>query len=277
MEDDGENVRRFRAVFGEKGGDAFLGNVGPSRAASAVCHEIMDWTEPLLYDYFIDWDRRDDEERRPFNVEQHLLFVGQWEGAWALAQLHYDQILKQEAKEGKPLHNRGHHLINIAIVARRIGSPSLVRHYASLSCVGDVFWEPNDPDLRYGALAPTMLEQFESDSVNRAWREKLRTDVQSMPAGKPLYPEPFLAARWFSDTYVKHFRDLNVVIGNGGKPFAEVLLDAVVSPRGAAFVKTGTRFEAADRPSNIIHPRFRGRFGPRNNRGASRPRCSLQS
>ena len=90
-----------------------------------------------------------------------------------------------------------------------------------------------------------MLQQFESDSANRAWREKLRNDVQSIPADKPLYAEPFLAARWFSDTYAKHFGDLNDPIVHEGKPFAEVLLDAVENPSDAASVRTGTRFEAA--------------------------------
>ena len=79
---------------------------------------------------------------------------GNGKARWALAQLHYDQILKHAAKEGKPLQNRGHHFsTNIAIIAKGIGSPSLIRHYASLTCVGDMFWEPKDPGLQHGGLA----------------------------------------------------------------------------------------------------------------------------
>jgi hypothetical protein len=57
--------------------------------------------------------------------------------------------------------------------------------------------------------------------------------------------EPFLAARWFSDKYVEHFSGLNDVSAHRGRPFVEVLLDAVENPNRASTTSTGTRFEAA--------------------------------
>jgi hypothetical protein len=61
----------------------------------------------------------------------------------------------------------------------------------------------------------------------------------------PLYLESFLAARWFSDTYSQHFKDLAEVVKHGAKPFVEVLLDAVENPGAASPTTTGARFEAA--------------------------------
>ena len=93
----------------------------------------MNDADPSLYDYFLAWDLQ--EGRQPLLIEGHLLKVGQWEGAWALAQLHYDQLLKQEFKTKTRLH-KGHPLCNLAIIARDIGSPALSRHYAMLSSAG---------------------------------------------------------------------------------------------------------------------------------------------
>ena len=83
MADECELVRQFCTVFGERGGDLFPGNVGPSLAAPDVCYEIMNQSKPLLYDYFIAWERRDEERRRPLSVELHLMSVGQWEARGA--------------------------------------------------------------------------------------------------------------------------------------------------------------------------------------------------
>src|SRR5918996_6665579 len=124
-----EWLQEFHAVFGDKGGDQFPGNVGISRTAANVCRKPMEIEEPVLFDYFDQWDKHPEEGRRPFAIEQHLVRCGQWEGAWALAQLHYDQILKHEAKNGIRKH-KGHPLCNLALVGQDIGSPSLTRHYA---------------------------------------------------------------------------------------------------------------------------------------------------
>jgi hypothetical protein len=239
-----ERLKRFQAVFGENGGDFYPGNVGISRTAQAVCHEMMSLTDPVLYDYFAAWDKRRENERKPLGVEFALVQNGQWEAAWALAQLHYDQFLKEEAKTKRRL-GKGHHLCNLALVGREIGSPTLTRHYAMLSSAGDVYWEHRDPDLQYGGYAVTMLEQFESHRQQQAWREKIRSNLKQIPADKPLYLESFLASRWFSDDYAQQFNTLAEVERRGGRPFVEVLLDAVEHPDGASPTTTGARFEAA--------------------------------
>src|SRR5262249_2275258 len=154
--------------------------------------------DPVLYDYFVAWDERSENERKPLNVELWLALNGQWEAAWALAQLHYDQFLKQEAKAKKRL-GKGHPLCNLAIVGRQIGSPTLTRHYATLSSAGDVYMEHQFPDLRHGGLGPTMLEQFESQEQQQAWREKIRNDLKAISPDKPIYVESFQAGRWFSE------------------------------------------------------------------------------
>lgn len=241
-----ELLKRFYAVFGPKGGDSYPGNVGVSRTARAVCHETMNVSDPVLYDYFEAWDKRSEDARNPLGVELWLVARGQWEGAWALAQLHYDQFLKQEAKTKNRLH-KGHPLCNLAIVGREIGSPTLTRYYATLSSVGDVYWEHQLPDLQYGGYAHTMLEQFESHHEQQAWltSERVRNDLKAVAQGKPRYFEPYLAGRWFSDEYAKYFMDLAGVEDHAGRPFVEVLLDAVENPSGALPTTTGARFEAA--------------------------------
>jgi len=244
MANDDELLKQFYAVFGNKGGDVYPGNVGISRTAQAVCHEMMNLPDPVLYDHFLAWDNRSENERRPLGVEFWLVQNGQWEAAWALAQLHYYQFLKQENRTKNRLH-KGHPLCNLALVARAIGSPALTRHFAMLSSAGDVYWEHQNPDLRDGGLAPTMLEQFESHHQQRTFREKIRNDLKPIPIGKPWYLETFLACRWFSDTYAQHFVSLAEVEKQGGKPFVEVLLDAIENPGDASFTTTGARFEAA--------------------------------
>jgi hypothetical protein len=237
-------LRQFASLFGEKGGDVYPGNVGVSRTALALCQEAMEAADPLLYDYFVAWDKQAEDARKPLGVELWLVHNGQWEAAWALGQLHYDQFLKQEAKTKKRL-GKGHPLCNIAIVGRQIGSPTLTRHHAMLSSAGDVYMEHQNPDLRYGGLGPTMLGQFESHHQQQAWRDKLRHDLKSISTKKPRYLESFLASRWFSDAYAKHFVNLSEVNKHGGKPFVEVLLDAVMKAPKRRNTTTGTRFEAA--------------------------------
>jgi Restriction endonuclease len=244
-----ELLKQFHAVFGPNGGDFSPGNVGVSRTAQDICHEIIKLPDPVVYEYCMAWSRRDENQRekyarRPIGIELGLVRTGQWEGAWALAQLHLDQLVKQEARTKKRLH-KGGPLCNLAIVAREIGSPALTRHYAMLSSAGDIYWEHEDPELRFGGYAPTMLEQFESHHQQREWREKIRSDLKSRCTDKPRYVESFLASRWFSETYAQHFTALAEVETHGGKPFVEILLDAVDYAGTEKNTTTGARFEAA--------------------------------
>lgn len=239
-----ELLKDFRALFGDRGGDVLPGNTGLSRSAATVCRGLMTVQEPVLYEYFRAWDERPEQERTPYAVVQSLAAIGQWEGAWALAQLHHDQLLKQESRTAGKEH-KGNLLCNIALLGRTIRSPSLARHYAMLSSAGDVYWEKRDPNLRYGGLAPTLLEPFESQREHEAWRDKVRSELAKLGDDKPLYLEAFLAMRWFTDAYARFVLDLSSVRNREGKPFPDVLLDAVEKPGGASDAATGTRFEAA--------------------------------
>jgi hypothetical protein len=234
----------FVELFGQAGGERLPGNVGYSRTVSAVCAELMAMQQPLLFDYFNAWDAQPAAERKPYGVEQALIALGQWEGAWAVAQLHYAQYLKQEATKGIRL-SKGHPLCNLALAGRAIGSASLTKHYALLSSAGDVYWERRLPSLRYGGLAPTLLEQFESREEHDSWREKIREELSSCDESVPLYLEAVLARRWFSKSYAKHIMSLAEVRGRRGIPFVEVLIDSVTNSKEASAVTSGARFEMA--------------------------------
>lgn len=242
-----EKLKQFYSAFGQNGGDHLPGNVGAGRTIFTLCQEIMKACScedaPELYDYFVKWDQRQDG-RNPYGVEQWLLGSGQWEGAWALAQLHYDQLLKYEARSGDRVH-KGHPLCSLALVGRTINSPTLIRQYAMLSSAGDVYWEHEIPHLQHGGFAPTILEQYESHNEQFRWREKVRQILASIADKPPLYLEQFLARRWFSDAHLQHLSNLEYVRKCGGKPFVEVLLDAVENPTGVTSTATGVRFEAA--------------------------------
>ena len=239
-----ELLTRFYGVFGNKGGDFVPGNVGASRAAASVCREVMRLKDPVLFGYFEEWGNRTDVERSLWAIEQVLVRLGQWEGAWALGQLHYDQLLKQEAK-AKARQHKGSALCNLALLGQEIGLRSLTHHYALLSSAGDVYWEDKDAGLRFGGLAPTMLERFESQDQQDEWRETIRERLRALGNDKPIYLESLLASRWFTEAYAKHITNLAAVQDNCGKPFVEVLLDAVEKSRDASNTTTGTRFEAA--------------------------------
>src|SRR5437879_6479699 len=107
-------LSEIQTLFGHNGGDIVPGNIGQSRTVVSTCNKIMAATEPVLFDYLVAWDGRNDQ-RTPLAVELSLASIGQWEGAWALAQLHYDQLLKQERKLQSRLH-KGHPLCNLAIL-----------------------------------------------------------------------------------------------------------------------------------------------------------------
>lgn len=240
-----ELLDEFYGLFGKNGGDQLPGNVGISRSAASVCHELMKLEEPILLEYFEAWEKRAEDEQKPFGIEQILAITRQqWEGAWSLAQLHYDQLLKAEARAKDRMH-KGHPACNLALLGRAIRSRSLIRHYALLSSAGDVYWEHIDASLRFGGLAPTMLEQFESQDRQNAYRNRVRKELKPFGKREPVYLEALLVSRWFSEAYSRHITCLGKVEDFGGKPFVEVLLDAVESPKGAPNTVTGTRLEAA--------------------------------
>ena len=238
-------LSRFYGVFGNKGGDQVPGNVGASRGAASICRDIMRVEKPGLFDYFEDWGNQTDAQRTPWGIEQALVQRGQWEGAWALGQLHYDQLLKQEAKD-KDRRHKGVALCNLALLGQAIGSPSLTRHYALLSSAGDLYWEHKDAELQTGGLGPTILERFESYREQFDWRARIRKNLTRFKKKEPVYLESFLATRWLTTTYTRHISNLAEIEGRHGKPFAEVLLDSVETPpKKASATATGTRFEAA--------------------------------
>ena len=49
-------LQEFYALFGDTGGDQRPGNVGASRTAVNVCQELMQIENPILFDYFKQWD-----------------------------------------------------------------------------------------------------------------------------------------------------------------------------------------------------------------------------
>src|ERR1700722_17562962 len=231
----------------EKGVCRVPENWGSGRTVLPICRRIFDYSEPILYQKLIEWDEqfRLRPRRGPYvkvvNLALELHQLGQWEGAWALGQLHYDQFIKEEARTKERLH-KGHPACGLAILARQIGSPSLSRHYALLSSAGDVYWEHKDPGLKIGGLAPTMLEQFESTHQHENWRERVRSYLQKFEQSKPIYLEALVAAHWFG-TRSQHVLELGSV--ENAKPFTEVLLDSVEAQDKGPWTATGTRFEAA--------------------------------
>lgn len=247
-----EIVERFKRFFGDRGGDKLPSNYGKGRTVVQLCRKAMESDQPILFDYYADWDKRDSERalaenelaRNPLGISLRLLQRGQWEGAWAVIQLHFDQTQKKERVESARQH-KGHPLCGMAILGQILGSHALVRHYAQLSSAGDVYWEHRDKELGYGGLAPTILEQYESSTEHDGWRQTVRNMLAAVGQNEPRYLEAFLAARWFGGAYSERFLDLAGVAGQAGRPFAEVLLEAVEAPGNATSPVTGTRFEAA--------------------------------
>lgn len=130
-------VKRFQRFFGDKGGAKLPSNYGKGRTVVQLCRQAMESDQPILFDYYVDWDSRDsggaptdiELPRNPFGTAMRLLHRGQWESAWALIQLHFDQTQKKEAVEGTRRH-KGHPLCGLAILGQELGSHSLARHYA---------------------------------------------------------------------------------------------------------------------------------------------------
>jgi len=240
----------FKVFFvGPEGQLQLPGNVGSSRTIVPVCRRILQHSEPLLYATLTDWDEKGTLKRgknqpaKVLDLATALQPVGQWEGAWAVSQLHYDQLLKEEARTRCRLH-KGDPACGLAILARDLDSPFLCRNFALLSSAGDVYWEHKDPTLGVGGFGPTLLEQFESNAPQQKWRGRVRTAMQQYAKGTPLHLEAFVAAGWF-ESHAKHIYEVAEVKGKYGKPFAEVLLDAVENSAAVNSTATGTQFEAA--------------------------------
>jgi len=216
-----------------------------------VCKQILDQPKPCLYQTLKDWDEdpgqlrsQDGQKVSVLNISMILQQLGQWEGAWAVAQLYYDQLLKKESETKQRLH-KGHPACGLAILAHALGSPSLSRHFALLSSAGDIYWEHKAEELRFGGLGPTLLEQFESNVHHEKWRAGVRKAMAAYDSQqKPLYLESFVAAGWF-DSHASHICQIAAVNGKQGKPFVEHLLDLVEKPGKDSDTAIGTRFEAA--------------------------------
>jgi hypothetical protein len=249
-----EVIQNFKDHFGERGGEKPLSNVGKGRNVLQVCRELMSVEQSLFFEYFQAWHDLDyPEKRTPGDSAGGLLHcaltlaqMGQWEGAWALLQAHVDQTQKEEVIKQSRRH-KGDPLCGLAILGQELGSHSLARHYAQLSSAGDIYWQHELPELAFGGLGPTILEQYESRTEHDKWRADISDWLAPLNENgyEPVYLETFLAARWFGEAYSKRFLDLARVRDNKGKPFVEVLLDAVEKPGNVSDAVTGTRFEAA--------------------------------
>src|SRR5262249_45135781 len=132
----------------------------------------------------------------------------------------------------------------LALIAQAIKARSLCHHYALLSSAGDIYWEHKDPNLKFGGLAPTLLESFESAEQHDGWRSRVRQAMNDYGTSDPLYLEPFLAGGW-SYSHAANVLTFAYVIKSAQKPFIEVLLDKVVKPTGLTSTTRGTLFEAA--------------------------------
>lgn len=242
--------QKFRAFFTNKAGQYGLpGNVGGARDLRATCQAIMEDADPFMFQLLADWDERNLLKPRvgpPVTILDlgiHLVALGQWEGAWALGQLHYDQFRKEEVRTSQRRH-KGHPACGLAIIARELGSPSLTRHYALLSSAGDIYREHEEPELRYGGYAPTMLEQFESRQQQETWRGQIRETLKQFTQSDPIHLEALLASLWLGSNR-EHVLNLATVSANGHLPFPELLLREVESQIAPPWLSAGTRFEAA--------------------------------
>jgi hypothetical protein len=234
-------LARFRSFFGQRGGDQVPGNTGPARQLVHLCRDALATSDPVLFDYYTDWDTRGGTTPTPLTVAQSLMLSGQWEAAWDVGQLHFDQTQKKEAQDSQRRH-KGHPLCGLSILGQVVGSNALVRHYARLSSVGDVYWTHQDPSLQHGGLGSTILEAYESIENHDRWRDTVRGRLGAIPTNEPRYLEAFLLMRWFGAAYWDLFISHSVITGRPGQPFADVLLDLVETPGTG---QAGKLFEAA--------------------------------
>lgn len=241
-------LERFQSFFGASPGQFCPGNTGLSRTLARLCRDALASQQPDLFDYFREWHSHDDAHEGPpyglVKTAMYLQRIGQWEASWLLLQVHADQTQKQEIAATTRL-NKGDPLCGLAILGRDYPSPAVAQHYAQLSSAGDVYYMHAIPDLEHGGFAPTIMERYESSARHFIWRERIAQRL-SESTSAPLYLEPFLAARWFSAASAEHFFSLASPLDTTGKPFVEVLLDAVENPPVSTSAFTpGTRFEAA--------------------------------
>lgn len=244
-------VKSFKSFF-QDNDDYFKhpGNVGTGRTVASICKQVLEKPDPILFETLNEWDSRGklktryDEKVSVLDISRALRALGQLEGAWAVAQLHYDQLLKQEAKVGKRLH-KGHPACGLALLANELGTPLLSRHFALLSSAGDIAWEHEVPELSDGGLGPTLLERHESTARQQAWRDSVRTALveYAKTDDKPVYLEAFVAGQWF-ESHADHIYKFVAVKEHAGKPFTEVLLDTVESNEEHNYTTVGTVFEA---------------------------------
>ena len=164
-------LTRFKAYFGQRGGNRLPGNTGEGRQLSHLCKEALSDPNPALFEYYADWHSRPDST--PLFAANHLVQIGMREAAWNVAQLHFDQTQKMEAQDGVRRH-KGDPACGMAILGQILRSDALVRHHALLSSAGDIYWEHQIPDLTNGGLAPTIMEAFESESMHNRWRDQVR-------------------------------------------------------------------------------------------------------
>ena len=232
-------LTRFRAYFGQRGGDQVPGNTGEGRQLSHLCREALAEPDPVLFDYYADWHSRAD--RAPVIVARLLVKLGMWEAAWNVAQLHFDQTQKKEAADGVRRH-KGDPVCGMAILGQVLRSNGLVRHHALLSSAGDIYWEHQNADLINGGLGPTIMEAFESDLLHNRWRDRVRNRNGGIPTDEPRYLEAFLLMRWFGEAYWNLFLDAARVAGGQGLPFPDVLFQMIADP---VTEQKGKLFEAA--------------------------------
>lgn len=137
----------FKSFFvNEAGHFQHPGNIGAGRNVLPVCREILRHPEPLLRDLLSEWEDQpgklktaDGKKVTLLNVSQVLLRVGQWEGAWAVGHLHYNQLLKQEAAARKRLH-KGHPACGLAILRETLAHLRLPATSRSCRVLGIFTW-----------------------------------------------------------------------------------------------------------------------------------------
>jgi hypothetical protein len=257
-------LTRFSAYFGQRGGDQIPGNTGLGRRIVHLCQEALNEADPVLFDYYDNWQKRGETEgvtSTPVGTAVRLKNSGLWEGAWAVIQLHSDQMQKKEASDGVR-RNKGDAICGMAILGQVFQSHSLIRHYAQLSSAGDVYWEHELTDLQHGGLAPTIMEGYESGENHDRWRQSVREKLSAIPNSEPRYLEPFLLMRWFGPAYWDLFLSGSQVVGRRGLPFSDVLLDLIEQP---ATKQKGKLFEAAVALLFSATPGFEVRSARRSN------------
>lgn len=245
MQDDPASLEAaFRSTFGlGTGSPAIPGNVGESRDLFALLRGILKQTGEAVLNDLENWSH----PIRLVDVERCLVHMGQLEAAWALAHLEHDQRLKREARSSMIAAGKGGALCSLALVAERMGSHSLTRHFAELATAGDVYSEVQQSELAKGGLAATILGRYESyDSIER-WRSTVREKLTMLRVGQgeatPFHVEALLPQRWF-DQRADQVLELAKVAA--GVPFPDLLLDAVVADQFKKKPKVqGTLLEAA--------------------------------